>query len=98
LIKKTSYLYPNKIISAYKDNVAFILGPEAVQFAPERQDAPDFFNLKKIRTVLSLKAETHNFPTTVEPFNGAAAVNIILLQEKRKTVIINPDNPQIHSF
>ncbi len=25
-----------------------------------------------IETVLSLKAETHNFPTTVEPFNGAA--------------------------
>ena len=27
---------------------------------------------RSIKTVISLKAETHNFPTTVEPFNGAA--------------------------
>ncbi len=42
------------------------------QFAPKTQDKPDFFEIKDIKTVLSLKAETHNFPTTVEPFNGAA--------------------------
>ena len=28
--------------------------------------------LKSFESVISLKAETHNFPTTVEPFNGAA--------------------------
>ena len=59
-------------MSAYKDNVAFIEGPKAMQFAPKTQDKPDFFETKEIDTVLSLKAETHNFPTTVEPFNGAA--------------------------
>jgi phosphoribosylformylglycinamidine synthase len=72
LIKKTSKENPNRLISAYKDNVAFIEGPGAEQFAPARQDKPDFFRIKKIDTVISLKAETHNFPTTVEPFNGAA--------------------------
>lgn len=72
LIKKTSRLNPGKIISAYSDNVAFIQGPEAIQFAPSVQHKPDFFVLKDIETVLSLKAETHNFPTTVEPYNGAA--------------------------
>lgn len=72
LIKKTSKEYPGKIVSAYKDNVAFIEGPSAEQFAPATQDKPDFFGVKKIDTVISLKAETHNFPTTVEPFNGAA--------------------------
>lgn len=72
LIKKTSINNPNKIVSAYKDNVAFVLGPRAKQFAPARQDVPDYFELREIDTVLSLKAETHNFPTTVEPFNGAA--------------------------
>ncbi len=72
LIKKTSKEYPGKIVSAYKDNVAFIEGPVAEQFAPETQDKPDFFRVKDINTVIAIKAETHNFPTTVEPFNGAA--------------------------
>ncbi|GAB3654770.1 phosphoribosylformylglycinamidine synthase [Echinicola sediminis] len=72
LIKKTSVKHPNKIVSAYKDNVAFVKGPKAQQFAPKRQDIADYFQPETIDTVLSLKAETHNFPTTVEPFNGAA--------------------------
>jgi phosphoribosylformylglycinamidine synthase len=72
LIKKTSKENPNYIVSAYKDNVAFIKGPAIEQFAPARQDIPDFFEVKDIVSVISLKAETHNFPTTVEPFNGAA--------------------------
>ena len=72
LIKKTSTENPNKLVSAYKDNVAFNAGPTVEQFAPLSADKPDYFSIKKIDTVLSLKAETHNFPTTVEPFNGAA--------------------------
>lgn len=72
LIKKTSETNPNKLVSAYKDNVAFNEGPEIEQFAPASGDKPDFFDVKKIKSVISLKAETHNFPTTVEPFNGAA--------------------------
>jgi phosphoribosylformylglycinamidine synthase len=72
LIKKTSKENPNCIISAYKDNVAFIKGPRVEQFAPTRQDVPDFFEVTDFDSVISLKAETHNFPTTVEPFNGAA--------------------------
>jgi len=72
LIKETSKRHPNKIVSAYKDNVAFIEGPKIQQFAPKTQDKADFFEPETIDTVISLKAETHNFPTTVEPFNGAA--------------------------
>ncbi|RLD72869.1 MAG: phosphoribosylformylglycinamidine synthase, partial [Bacteroidetes bacterium] len=72
LIRKTSKVNHNKIVSAYKDNVAFVKGPEIEQFAPASQDKPDFFETKNIKSVLSIKAETHNFPTTVEPFNGAA--------------------------
>lgn len=72
LIKKTSKENPNKIVSAYRDNCSFVAGPVVEQFAPKTQDKPDFFEVKDIETVLSLKAETHNFPTTVEPFNGAA--------------------------
>ena len=72
LIKKTSQDNPNSLVSAYKDNVAFVKGPKVQQFAPVNPEKPDFFEEKEIKTVISLKAETHNFPTTVEPFNGAA--------------------------
>ena len=72
LIKKTSQENPNDIVSAYKDNVAFIKGPKVVQFAPNTADKPDFYTEKEFDSVISVKAETHNFPTTVEPFNGAA--------------------------
>lgn len=72
LIKLTTSTHRNKVVSAYKDNCAFFQGPVIEQFAPETQDKPDYFKVKDIESVLSLKAETHNFPTTVEPFNGAA--------------------------
>ena len=72
LIKKTSKENPNGIVSAYKDNVAFVKGPTLTQFAPKSPEKPDFYEKKPFESVLSLKAETHNFPTTVEPFNGAA--------------------------
>lgn len=72
LIRKTSEVNPNTIVSAYKDNVAFVKGPKATQFAPGRSDVPDFYKETEFDSVFSLKAETHNFPTTVEPFNGAA--------------------------
>ena len=72
LIKKTSKKNPNEIVSAYKDNVAFVKGPKVEQFAPKHGDKPSYFETSKFNSVISLKAETHNFPTTVEPFNGAA--------------------------
>ncbi len=72
LIKKTSQENPNDIVSAYTDNVAFVKGPKVVQFAPKSADKPDFYEEKTFESVISIKAETHNFPTTVEPFNGAA--------------------------
>ncbi|MFN0729252.1 phosphoribosylformylglycinamidine synthase [Polaribacter gochangensis] len=72
LIKETSKQFPNDIVSAYKDNVAFIKGPKVEQFAPKTADKPDYYTTSDYNSVISLKAETHNFPTTVEPFNGAA--------------------------
>ena len=72
LIKKTSETNPNDIVSAYKDNVAFVKGPRVTQFAPKSGDKPDFYEEKEFDSVISVKAETHNFPTTVEPFSGAA--------------------------
>ena len=72
MIKKTSKENPSNIISAYKDNVAFITGPDIELFTTDKKDTPDYYKLRKIKSSISLKAETHNFPTTVEPFSGAA--------------------------
>ena len=72
LIKNTSKKHPENIVSAYKDNVAFIKGPIIEQFSPQHADQAGVYRKKIIPSVISLKAETHNFPTTVEPFSGAA--------------------------
>ena len=72
MIKKTTQENPHKIISAYKDNVAFAQGPVVEQFAPQDHSTSDYFVIRDIESVISIKAETHNFPTTVEPFNGAS--------------------------
>jgi len=72
MIRKTSETHPNGIVSAYKDNVAFVKGPQVEQFAPTRPEVASEFKNTPFESVISLKAETHNFPTTVEPFNGAA--------------------------
>ncbi|NLA50155.1 MAG: phosphoribosylformylglycinamidine synthase, partial [Bacteroidales bacterium] len=72
LIKMTTKTNPNRVVSAYKDNCAFIKGPVIEQFAPRTHDKSDYFSIRSYQSVLSLKAETHNFPTTVEPFNGGS--------------------------
>ncbi len=72
LIKKTTKTNPGRVVSAYKDNCAFLQGPVVEQFAPASPDTADYYGIKDFESVISVKAETHNFPTTVEPFNGAA--------------------------
>ena len=71
-IKSTSQANGHNLVSAYKDNVAFIEGPEIEQFAPSDPTQPSSYGKRNHSSVISLKAETHNFPTTVEPFSGAA--------------------------
>ena len=72
LIKLTSKKNKNSIVSAYSDNVAFIKGPKISLFYPEKGVTSSYYTKKNIDSIISLKAETHNFPTTVEPYNGAA--------------------------
>jgi phosphoribosylformylglycinamidine synthase len=72
MIKKTTKLNNNSVVSAYKDNVAFIKGPKVEQFSPKYSEKPSIYQHSSFESVISIKAETHNFPTTVEPFSGAA--------------------------
>ena len=48
LIRKTSEENPNDIVSAYKDNVAFVKGPRVEQFAPQSADKPDYYKKKDL--------------------------------------------------
>ncbi len=72
MIRSTTQAHKGRIISAYKDNVAFSEGPRVEQFAPLSHTTSSLYATSTFAAVLSLKAETHNFPTTVEPFNGAS--------------------------
>ena len=72
MIKETSKKNSINLISAYKDNVAFIKGPSIEILTTYNKQKPDYYKIKKIKSSISIKAETHNFPTTVEPFSGAA--------------------------
>ena len=68
MIKETTAKNPGRVVSAYVDNAAANEGPNIMQWAPNENRV---FELIPIETVVTLKAETHNFPTTVEPYNGA---------------------------
>ncbi len=72
LIRLTTETNPNRVVSAYKDNCALLAGPEAEQFAPNAHESASLYGTSSYSSVLTLKAETHNFPTTVEPYNGGA--------------------------
>lgn len=72
MIRKTTNEHLGTVVSAYKDNCAFLQGGVVEQFAPQSHVSSDFFGVEDFESVISIKAETHNFPTTVEPFNGAA--------------------------
>lgn len=66
MIKRTTQENPNSILSAYKDNVAFAQGPVIEQFAPADQSTSDYFRIKDIESVISLKQK----PTTsLQPLN-----------------------------
>ena len=52
LIKETSKQNPNNIVSAYKDNVAFIKGPIIEQFAPKRADVAENYVTKDFKSEL----------------------------------------------
>ena len=60
------------IMSAYVDNSAVMKGVTADLFRPSQAAMPSAYMVTPEKLSWTLKAETHNFPTTVEPFNGAA--------------------------
>lgn len=72
LIRSTSSAHNALLVSAYEDNSAVMRGGTIPLFFPAEPSAPSPFVTRDTVVNWTLKAETHNFPTTVEPFNGAA--------------------------
>ncbi len=69
MIRHTHALRPEGTLSAYADNAAVIAGREIERFYP---DADGIYRLHREPTHILMKVETHNHPTAISPFPGAA--------------------------
>ncbi|KAG7860834.1 hypothetical protein KL939_001401 [Ogataea angusta] len=71
MIRNTHKLNPKYTVSAYSDNAAIFQGPEAYFYAPDASNGNKWSSKKETVHTL-IKVETHNHPTAVSPFPGAA--------------------------
>ncbi len=69
MIRNTHQMHPHGTIVAYADNSSVIEGAEITRFYPGKQQVYDYAQEK---THLLMKVETHNHPTAISPFPGAA--------------------------
>lgn len=77
MIKNTYQANPQGILSAYKDNAAVMAGAEGMRYYPIPTDAMDVntahpYNFHQEHIDILMKVETHNHPTAIAPYAGAA--------------------------
>ncbi|MDH5392750.1 MAG: phosphoribosylformylglycinamidine synthase [Gammaproteobacteria bacterium] len=70
MIRNTHKVSPGKVLSAYHDNSSVIEGSIAGRFYPNADSAEYQYNEEEI--AILMKVETHNHPTAISPFAGAA--------------------------
>ncbi|KAJ3144092.1 hypothetical protein HK101_002809, partial [Irineochytrium annulatum] len=70
MIKNTYVKNPSRILSAYHDNAAVLEGPNAVTFTPSQRGKVYAEANEAVHSLI--KVETHNHPTAVSPYPGAA--------------------------
>ncbi|MBT0584991.1 phosphoribosylformylglycinamidine synthase [Alteromonas oceanisediminis] len=70
MIKNTFEVLPDFVTSAYKDNAAVMHGWSAGRFFPDPESREYHFHHEEIDILM--KVETHNHPTAISPFAGAA--------------------------
>ena len=70
MIRNTYKLNSEGVLSAYEDNAAIIKGYESERFYPSGPD--EAYKYQKEPVHLVIKVETHNHPTAISPFSGAA--------------------------
>ncbi|MFA7095388.1 MAG: phosphoribosylformylglycinamidine synthase [Gammaproteobacteria bacterium] len=68
---RTSYRYsPEGILSAYRDNASVMEGTQAGRFFPDPESGEYRYHTEDVHILM--KVETHNHPTAISPFAGAA--------------------------
>ncbi|WP_201599085.1 phosphoribosylformylglycinamidine synthase [Psychrobacter vallis] len=77
MIKNTYQSNPQGILSAYKDNAAVMAGSDGMRFYPIPMDAMDAnsihpYGFHQEDIDILMKVETHNHPTAIAPYSGAA--------------------------
>jgi phosphoribosylformylglycinamidine synthase len=70
MIRTTFETNPGRILSAYKDNSAVMQGYSASRFFPDPQDHQYKYIYEDVNILM--KVETHNHPTGISPYPGAA--------------------------
>ncbi len=70
MIRNTHALHPEGVITAYSDNSSVIEGPESQRFSVDM--ATNLYQYQSEQQHILMKVETHNHPTAISPFPGAA--------------------------
>lgn len=70
MIRNTTEVSPDDVLSAYSDNAAVIRGHRGRRFMPDPQTRRYGYSDEDIEILM--KVETHNHPTAISPFPGAA--------------------------
>ncbi|AIX72851.1 phosphoribosylformylglycinamidine synthase [Pantoea sp. PSNIH4] len=70
MIKNTFAQTPDYVLSAYKDNAAVMEGSEVGRFYADAQRG--VYDFHQEPTHILMKVETHNHPTAISPWPGAA--------------------------
>ena len=72
MIRETHRVSPTGTEVAYSDNSAVLTGATVNRFYPRQHGTNGFYEAKPELTHSVLKVETHNHPTAIAPFPGAA--------------------------
>ena len=70
MIRNTHARSPEGVLSAYHDNSAVLAGPQGERFIVDPENSSYTWKLEKLP--FQIKVETHNHPTAISPFPGAA--------------------------
>ena len=72
MIRHTEQTNPGHTVVAYRDNASIMAGGLLTRWVPERPDRPSRYAASRHLTHVLMKVETHNHPTAISPFPGAA--------------------------
>ena len=87
MIKNTYKESPTDVLSAYKDNASVIVGFDTQRFYPKLdvESGQHVYKYKSQAAHILMKVETHNHPTAIAPFAGAATCSVCEIRDEGAT-------------